>query len=330
MRILSSFFERSTLIFAVLLAGTFGAAEVQAANLRVTWDDTANNEDGFKIERLIAGVIDATIAVGPNANSYTDSGLKAGTVYCYRVLAFNGAGNSSASNQPCATASDSVVAPATVNLQSTATVNGSTLTFSWSGISAPTATDWAGIYSPGTADTSFLEWMYLSCSKTASTPQSSGACSYLLPQTLTAANYELRFFSNDGFARLGGPIAFNVAPMNVAAATLTVSPAKISAGGTVTVSWSGITLPSATDWIGLYTSGAADVNFLNWIYVSCSSTASSSQASGSCPYVLPKTLTASNYELRLFPNDSYIRIGSTTLAIIGTPPAPGNLIVQVQ
>jgi len=32
----------------------------------------------------------------------------------------------------------------------------------------------------------------------------------------------------------------------------TVSPAAIAANGTVTASWSGITAPSATDWIGLF------------------------------------------------------------------------------
>ena len=220
--------------------------------------------------------------------------------------------------------------------QSSTVIIGGTATFSWSGISAPTATDWVGIYLPGAADTSFLYWMYLSCTQIPSIPQSSGSCSYLLPQTLTAAgNYELRFFSNDGYARLGAPITFNVASMKVTMAMFTVSPAKISAGGTVSISWSGISLPSATDWIGLYTPGSADVNFLDWIYVSCSYTASSARASGSCPYVLPKTLTAGTYELRFLPNDGYTTIGSTTLAITsltitGTPAAPGNLIVQVQ
>ena len=36
---------------------------------------------------------------------------------------------------------------------------------------------------------------------------------------------------------------------------LSVSPTTIAAGGAVTVSWSGIANPTATDWIGLYAPG---------------------------------------------------------------------------
>jgi hypothetical protein len=325
-----SLYKTSTVVLALLITSMYYSADVQAASLRVVWEDTSSNEDGFKIERLVGGIIDATMTVGSNANSYTDNGLTAGTVYCYRVLAFNGAGNSSPSNQPCATATEGSVASSTTNLTVSAAVVGGILTFTWSGISSPTATDWAGIYSPGAANPSSHYWMYLSCSQTAGTPQSSGSCSYPLPQTFATGTYELRLFSNDGFAPLGTPVAFSLTSMNIAKATLTASPAKVSAGSTITAAWSAISLPSATDWIGLYTSGAADVNFLSWMYVNCLSTASIAQTSGSCPYVLPKSATAGTHELRLFTNNSYTRIGSTTFEIIGSPTAPGNLIVRFQ
>lgn len=326
----SPFNKILVVIFTLLFHSMLAYAEASAASLRITWVDTAVDEDGFKIERLVAGVVVATMTAGPNANSYTDSGLTSGTVYCYKVLAFNSAGNSSASNQPCATASESAVAPATGNLKLTALVTGGTLTFTWSGISAPTATDWIGIYSPSSSDSSFLYWMYLSCTQTPTIPQSSGSCSYVLPQALAAGNYELRFFSNEGFARLGMPVSFSVPSVNVAMATLTATPAKVSAAGTLTVSWSGLSNPTAADWIGLHAIGAADTNFLGWIYVSCLSTATTARASGSCPFVMPPTITAGNYELRLFANDTYIRITATTVAIAGTPAAPGNLVVRFQ
>ena len=316
-------------VLALLLHSMLGDAEISAASLRITWVDTAADEDGFKIERLVGGLVEATMTAGPNANSYTDSGLTSGIVYCYKVRAFNSAGDSSTSNQPCATALN-LVAPSTTNLKISAAVSAGTLTFSWSGISAPTATDWVGIYLSSSPDSSFLYWMYLSCTQTPSIPQSSGSCSYVLPQTLTAGSYELRVFSNDGFARLGMPASFSVTFVGVAIATLTASPAKVSAAGTVTVSWSGISSPTTTDWIGLHATGAADANFLGWLYVSCLQTPTAARASGSCLYVLPKTVAAGNYELRLFANDTYTRIGLTTLAITGTPVAPGSLIVRFQ
>ena len=316
-------------ILALLLQSMMAYADLYAATLRITWVDTAGDEDGFKIERLVGGLVEATMTSGPNATSYTDSGLVSGTIYCYRVLAYNSAGNSSASNQPCATAMDSATAGQTL-LKATAGVNARTLTFSWSGISAPTATDWVGIYSPSSPDSNFLYWMYLSCTQTPSIPQSSGSCSYVLPQTLPAGNYDLRFFANDGFARLGTPISFTVSTVNVPVATLTASPTRVSIGGTLTVSWSGISNPTPTDWIGLHAIGAADTNFFGWIYVSCSSTASTARAAGSCPFVMPTTTNAGNYEFRLFANDTYTRIGATTVAIAGTPATPGNLVVRFQ
>jgi chitodextrinase len=96
----------------------------------------------------------------------------------------------------------------------------------------------------------------------------------------------------------------------VNAVTLTANPVSIPAGGTLTSAWTAIASPTSTDWIGLYQRGAANTSYLNWIYVSCSKTPGSPRASGSCPFVVPASLPAGTYELRLFANDS----GVTTLA----------------
>ena len=101
--------KKLALISTLFLACASWHAEVQAqsASLLLSWTDTSNNEDGFKIERLIAGLVDATLTIPANASSYVDSALVAGTVYCYRVEAFNSAGGSDPSNQACATAQGS-------------------------------------------------------------------------------------------------------------------------------------------------------------------------------------------------------------------------------
>ena len=65
------------------------------SSLTLTWQDNANNENGFGIERLINGnwsPLNGNLAA--NTQSYTDSGLAANTAYAYRVHAFNASGNS--------------------------------------------------------------------------------------------------------------------------------------------------------------------------------------------------------------------------------------------
>src|SRR5205085_3018903 len=56
-------------------------------------------EQGFRIERSLDGQNFVEIAmVGPNVQSYNDTGLTPGTTYFYRVFAFNNFGNSDPSN----------------------------------------------------------------------------------------------------------------------------------------------------------------------------------------------------------------------------------------
>lgn len=74
----------------------------------IIWDDKSADEDGFRIERAtgsITGTYAEITTVGANVTTYTDtdSALVAGTLYCYRVRAFNGGGNSAAyTNARCA------------------------------------------------------------------------------------------------------------------------------------------------------------------------------------------------------------------------------------
>ncbi len=312
------FCKRFALVFALFLASDSWYPEVQAqsASLLLTWTDTSNNEDGFKIERLVAGLVDATFTIPVNTNSYIDSALVSGTMYCYRVGAFNSAGDSDPSNQACAMAQGPTVnatANSSVSANPTTIKPGGTTTASWSGIVAPTTTDWIGLYAPGAADTSFINWVYVSCSTTPGSARASGSCSYALPATLSLGNYDLRLFANDGFTRLA-----TTNSLTVTNSALTASPTTVSAGATITASWSGISAPTPKDWIGLYVPGTADTKFISWVYVSCSMTAGTARASGSCFYLLPATLVAGNYELRLFANDDFTRLATSSLAVTTT------------
>lgn len=73
-----------------------------ATQITMTWSDSSNNEDGFKIEQLNGNAGWVQIAtVGPNVTTYTATGLQLDNQYCYRVRAYNGSGNSAYSNQDC-------------------------------------------------------------------------------------------------------------------------------------------------------------------------------------------------------------------------------------
>jgi hypothetical protein len=198
--------------------------------------------------------------------------------------------------------------------------SGGTITVEWSGIAAPTARDWIGLYAPGAGPLAFIDWMYVSCSKTATTPLASGSCSFALPASLAAGTYELRLLANNGYTRLATSGALTVtAPPS---ATLSVAPTSVASGGTVTADWTGIAAPTPRDWIGLYVAGAAGNSSIEWMYVSCSKSPAAARAAGSCAFALPASLAPGSYELRLLANDGYTRLATSPAFTVTAPPPP--------
>ncbi len=88
-------FINQRFISLLLLSLSF-SPEALAAQLQLAWVDNSANEDGFKIDRLTGatGAFVPIATVGANVTSYTDPNLSYGTNYCYRVRAFNSAGDS--------------------------------------------------------------------------------------------------------------------------------------------------------------------------------------------------------------------------------------------
>jgi hypothetical protein len=196
---------------------------------------------------------------------------------------------------------NSLVGPPNLVVSPTVIQAGGTLTATWSGIATPTATDWIGLFAPNNADTEFIEWIYVSCSLAPNSAQADGSCPFVLPANLAPGSYELRLLANDGFTRLATSNAFTVTADGV---SLTASPTTIPAGGAVIATWSGIALPTTTDWLGLYEPGTEDTAFLAWRYTD-------GQASGTLPFELPGALTPGTYELRLLANDGFLRLATS-------------------
>ncbi len=70
--------------------------------VRLTWQDNSNNEQGFKIERQSGPYWYYLDQVGPNVTTYWDIDLMCGQTYCYRVYAYNQNGNSPYTKSKCA------------------------------------------------------------------------------------------------------------------------------------------------------------------------------------------------------------------------------------
>jgi plastocyanin len=79
--------------------GNLAANPISTSEIRLTWNDNANNETQFLIERAPLGGSFAQIGTAPaNSTEFTAGGLTSATGYQFRVRAANGTGNSAYSN----------------------------------------------------------------------------------------------------------------------------------------------------------------------------------------------------------------------------------------
>lgn len=66
----------------------------------LSWADHSSNEDGFEIQRRIGSGSYVPLArVAANTTGFSDTSVAQNQTYTYRVLAFNGAGSSAASDE---------------------------------------------------------------------------------------------------------------------------------------------------------------------------------------------------------------------------------------
>lgn len=202
---------------------------------------------------------------------------------------------------------------------------GATITANWSNISGAASTNWIGLYVPGARDEDHKGiWMYVSCSKTPSVAIATGSCAFPLPSSVPTGTYELRLHAPRSWTQIAKTGTFTITgttPTGVSGpANLSLNTSSASSGSAVTVSWSGIGSPSATDWIGLYVPGAASsAHNGNWMYVGCSQTAGVARASGNCSFTLPASLPSGTYQFRLHSNGTFTAIAtSANIIVTGT------------
>jgi len=174
-------------------------------------------------------------------------------------------------------------------------VPGNSVTITWSSICAPTTRDWIALAAVGASPSSYFAWRY-------TTGTTSGSAPLTVPATLAPGTYELRLFANGGYTQLA------VTTITVGAGctgpTLGASPSSVIRGNAVTGTWNGICAPTAKDWVGIYLPGAGNTSYVAWRYTT-------GAASGNVPLTVPATVAPGTYELRLFSNNGYTRLGTS-------------------
>lgn len=117
-------------------------------------------------------------------------------------------------------------------------------------------------------------------------------------------------YSGDANNNAAGTICSDV--LNTVVATGIVSfsvlPLSVNAGAQLSVSWNGISGPTSTDWIALYSAGAPDWAVRAWRYTN-------GAAAGSTTLAVPFGTPPGSYDVRLFANNSYTRLGSATVTV---------------
>ncbi|WP_413692937.1 hypothetical protein [Psychromonas sp. KJ10-2] len=65
--------------------------ETETASLEISWEDLADNEDGFLIERSLNDDQDFVVvtSVDFDETSYVDNNVLVDSTYCYRIGAYN-------------------------------------------------------------------------------------------------------------------------------------------------------------------------------------------------------------------------------------------------
>jgi fibronectin type 3 domain-containing protein len=116
-----------TLVAAPAAPSNLTITSVLSNQVNLSWTDNSNNETGFKIQRKtgVSGTYVTIWTTAANVTSYmdTDTALRDGTLYYYRVSATNTAGDSAFSNEASGTTALAKPTSATATAVSSSQIN---------------------------------------------------------------------------------------------------------------------------------------------------------------------------------------------------------------
>ena len=252
----------------------------------------------------------ASVSVSGNALYQSQSFVTtaAGT---YRWVArYSGDANNTASASSCADAGAAVaVAKRTPTLNATASLlslGGPTTDTATINGAAPTGTITFTVFGPGN----------LVCAGPpvfTSTKPVSGNGSYTsngFTPSLAGTYQWIATYSGDANNNAAGTICADLLNSVVATGLVSFSvvPVSVAPAAQLSVSWNGILRPTSTDWIALYSAGAPDWAVRAWRYTN-------GATAGSTTLVVPFGTPAGQYDVRLFANNSYTRLASSTVTV---------------
>jgi fibronectin type 3 domain-containing protein len=112
---------------ALVAGSTLIARPAGAAQLTLSWNDNSNGTAGIKVERKTGstGTYAQIGTTGAGLTTYEDTTVVAGTTYCYRVRAWNAAGDSDYSNEACGSSATGLAVTAAKAGTGTGTVTSS-------------------------------------------------------------------------------------------------------------------------------------------------------------------------------------------------------------
>jgi len=177
------------------------------------------------------------------------------------------------------------------------------------------ARDWVGLYATASADSMMIDWKYLNGSRTApAVGVASASVTFTAPKS--AGTYNLRFFANDTFSLIAASGTVTVQGGTSTVATVSATPAAVVSGGTETVTIANGP-GNARDWVGVYASGAGNTAFIDWNYLNGLKTPPVTPVtSASLTFTMPTS--AGTYNFRLFSNDSYTLVASSSNVSVDT------------
>jgi hypothetical protein len=260
------FFRVLVLVIFLVVSFVSFVDQAHANGFQLTWADNSTNEDGFIIERKTgtSGIFARIASVGANVTSYADAGLADATTYCYRVNAFNSAGNSPSAPEVCGTTPMGTTLPPAAQ-QFTLTIGlVKTVTSSGTGNGTVTSSP-AGINCGGTCSASFSSGTRVTLTATpavgstfggwSGTSCSSGVTTMNVARTCTATFNPQPVQPNS---------ILSITKKGTGSGTVTSSPSGINCGSTCSASFANRTLTTLT------ATPVAGSTFAGWSGTGCS------------------------------------------------------------
>jgi hypothetical protein len=200
--------------------------------------------------------------------------------------------------------------PPTVTLSATTVAPGGMVTATVAN-GPGNAGDWVGLYATGAPNGTYLDWKYLNNTRTKPATGVTGAdVPFTVPAT--PGTYNVRFFLNDSTTLLATSATITVTPPTVTLSATTVAP-----GATVTATVANGP-GNAGDWVGLYTTGAADGTYIDWKYLNGTRTKPGTGVTGA-DVVFTMPATAGTYNVRFFFDDSTLKLATSATITVSTP-----------